>query len=173
MGEETVTTTSDFEFVDGVVCRAEEKKAAGGAGVLSVEERRATAIWAASGIIGNGGFQYYFENDLSCADAAEDYESIGMPNIADIFRTALSLFPGGKPQSDWPVALAFIRTREELFDKLAAEVVRADSEMVSRLASHLRDAIRSATPLISPESPIINGGDRVLAKPTQAQLSGK
>jgi hypothetical protein len=135
-----VTTTNDFEFVDGVVCRAEDKKAANGVGALSLEERHATAIWAASGIIGNGGFQYFFENSLSTEDSAEAYASIGMPKIADIFRTAASLFPGGEPPPDWPEALAFIRSREDLFARLSAEVWSADAEMIPQLANYLRNA---------------------------------
>ena len=139
-GDVNVTTTSDFEFIDGVVCRAEEKKAAGGDGALRTEERHALAIWAASGIIGNGGFQFYFENALSCEDAAEGYNSISMPKTAEIFRTALSLFPGGRPQADWSEALAFIRSKEDLFAKLSAEVWFSDAEMIPRLAAYLRAA---------------------------------
>lgn len=133
-------TTSDFEFVNGVVCRAEEKKTAGGDAALRVEERHASEIWAASGIIGNGGFQYFFENGLSCEAVAESYEAIAMPKTADIFRTALSLFPGGRLQADWSEALDFIHSKEALFDILSAEVWSSDAEMVPRLANYLRAA---------------------------------
>ena len=134
-------TTSDFEFVNGVVCRAEEKKTAGGDAALRVEERHASAIWAASGIIGNGGFQYFFENGLSCEAASESYEAIAMPKTADIFRTALSLFPGGRPPADWSEALDFIRSKEALFDILSAVVWCSDEEMVPRLSNYLRAAV--------------------------------
>lgn len=135
-----MTPTSDFELIDRVVCRAEEKKVAGGDHALRIQERRAIAIWAASGIIGNGGFQYYFENELSCEETAEGYESIGMPATASVFRVALSLFPEGKPHTDWAERLAFIRSKEDLFTKLSAEVWSADPEMIHRLAIYLRAA---------------------------------
>ena len=119
---------------------AEQKKATGGDGALRVEERHAAMIWAASGILGNGGFQYFFENELSCEAAVESYEAIGMPKTADIFRTALSLFPGGKPHANWSEALAFIRSKEDLFAKLSAEVWSSDAKMIPRLATYLRAA---------------------------------
>lgn len=118
----------------------DEKKTAGGEAALRVEERHASVIWAASGIIGNGGFQYFFENGLSCESATESYAAIGMPKTADIFRTALSLFPDGRPQADWSEALAFIRSKEDLFAKLSAEVWSSDAEMLPRLATYLRAA---------------------------------
>lgn len=140
MDEETVPTTSDFEFVNGVVCRAEDKRKTTGEGALRPEEKHAAAIWAASGIVGNGGFQYFFENGLSAEESAEAFDAIGMPGIADIFRTALSLFPEGRPHSDWSETLAFIRSKEDLFAKLSTEIWEADAEMESRLASYLRTA---------------------------------
>jgi hypothetical protein len=133
-------TDTDFDYVDGIVCRAEDKKAAAGVAVLRSEEKHAMAIWAAVGIIGNGGFQYFFENDLSAEESAEAFDSIGMPETADIFRTALSLFPGGRPQPDWAEALAFIRSREDLFAKLSAQIWDIEAEAKSRLASYLRAA---------------------------------
>jgi hypothetical protein len=63
-----------------------------------------------------------------------------MPKTADIFRTALSLFPGGRPQADWSEALDFIRSKEALFDILSAEVWSSDEEMVPRLSNYLRAA---------------------------------
>jgi hypothetical protein len=133
-------TDTDFDYVDGIVCRAEERKTAAGVCALRSEEKHAMAIWAAVGVIGNGGFQYFFENELSAEESAEAFDSIGMPKTADIFRTALSLFPGGRPQSDWAEALAFIQSREDLFAKLSAQIWDADAEAKSRLASYLRAA---------------------------------
>jgi hypothetical protein len=136
-----MTTIGDCEFIDAFVSAAEEKSAASGTKTLSLAEKHAVSIWAASGAIGNGSFQYFFENSLSAEDAADAYEAIGMPKLANIFRTALSLFPNGKPHSDWHEALAFLREKEELFDKLAAEIYRADVEMTPLLAQYLRKTV--------------------------------
>jgi len=133
-------TDTDFDYVDGIVCRAEDRKTAAGVGGLRLEEKHAMVIWAAVGIIGNGGFQYFFENDLSAEESAEAFEAISMPRTAGIFRTALSLFPGGRPHPDWAETLAFIRSKEDLFAKLSAEIWDADAETKSRLASYLRAA---------------------------------
>lgn len=136
--------SNDFVFVDHLVGEAEDKKAAKGLAALCATEKHAIAIWAASGIIGNGGFQYFFENGLSAEAAAEGYDAIGMAETADIFRTALSLFPNGKPQTDWEEALAFIRSKENLFNTLSSVVWNSEVEMVSRLARYLRE---SASPI--------------------------
>lgn len=138
--KQNVSTATDFEYINRLVCRAEDEKNAGRIGTLPPQVKHAMAIWAALGIIGNGGFQYFFENDLSAQESADAFDAIGMPATADIFRTALSLFPGGQPHSNWPEALAFIRSKEDLFEKLSAEIWNAEAEAETRLASYLRAA---------------------------------
>jgi hypothetical protein len=132
--------SGDFEFVDRIVLRAEGVKATGLGKTLKEEETHAIILWASSGIIGNGSFQYFFENGLSCEAAARSYRFIGLPAIAEIFNIALSLFPNGKLPESWPETKRAIESKEKLFDQLARQVVGADSEMTRRLAEKLRAA---------------------------------
>lgn len=68
------------------------------------------------------------------------YEFIGLPEIADIFKTALSLLPHGKLPENWPEAKRAIENKDELFDQLARQVVDSDGEMIRRLSVKLRAA---------------------------------
>lgn len=133
-----MTAHSEFDFVNRSVLEAEARMKRRGLSSLSSVERHALAIWNASGSIGNGSFQYFFECGLSADETASAYDALGLPRIADLFRTALSLFPDGRLPNDWSVALRCLVEREKLFDRLAMEVVRADTEMIPRLAAALR-----------------------------------
>jgi len=132
--------TSEFEIIDRVVGVADEKRAKRGVSALSTAERVASDIWSASGIIGNGSFQYFFECGLDAENCARAYEAIGMPEAARIFRLALSLFPDSHPHEDFAERVAFIREREDAFDKLGMEIVRLDSKMEALLSAYLKNA---------------------------------
>ncbi len=58
-------------------------------------------VWHTSGIIGNGGFQYLFENvlpdDLYFAGTLEAYRTLGADQCAEALAEALSRFPKSKP----------------------------------------------------------------------------
>jgi hypothetical protein len=132
--------TSEFEFIDRVVGIADEKRANHGASALSREEKVASDIWGAAGIIGNGSFQYFFECGLDAESCAQAYEAIGLPEAARIFRLALSLFPDGRLHDDVADRVAFVQEREDAFDKLGMEIVRLDTKMEAYLATYLEKA---------------------------------
>lgn len=131
---------SDFDFIEKVVGLADEKRTKVGASALTPVERFASDIWAASGIIGNGSFQYFFECGLDADACADAYDTIGLPEAARIFRLAVSLFPDGRPYDDVAQRIAFVREREDVFDKLGMEIVRLDAKMQSHLSAYLRKA---------------------------------
>ncbi|PYK96189.1 MAG: hypothetical protein DME19_20525, partial [Verrucomicrobia bacterium] len=106
----------------------------------STAERVASDVWSASGIIGNGSFQYFFECGLDAENCARAYEAIELPEVARIFRLALSLFPDSRPHEDVAERVAFVREREDAFDKLGMEIVRLDSKMEAHLSAYLKKA---------------------------------
>jgi hypothetical protein len=74
------------------------------ASVIPVEHRTVLLVWNATGIIGNGGFNYLFERsfggDPFFALTKEAFDTIGCAPAATAFRKALEMFPGGRPPTD-------------------------------------------------------------------------
>ena len=132
--------TSEFEIIDRVVVLADEKRAKHGVSSLSTVEKVACDIWGASGIIENGSFQYFFECGLDAENCARAYEAIELPEAARIFRLALSLFPDSRPHEVVTERVAFVREREDAFDKLGMEIVHLNSKMEARLSAYLKKA---------------------------------
>ena len=96
------------------------------------------AIWHASGIIENGGLQYFYEQDLDAEAVAAAYEQIGCLECAEVLWLSRSLFPE-------PVALAglderveFVENHRELFDPLDHRFWECDTQMPQRLAEYVR-----------------------------------
>ena len=67
-------------------------------------------------------------------------QAIELPEVARIFRLALSLFPDSRPHEDVAERVAFVREREDAFDKLGMEIVRLDSKMEAHLSAYLKKA---------------------------------
>ena len=132
--------TNDFRFISRTVSVADDKRTKQGDYALTSEEQEASSIWAASGIIGNGSFQYFFECSQDAERCARAYEAIGLPKAALVFRLALSLFPNSQPHEDVDERVAYVKEREELFDNLAMEIIRLDPEMEERLSAYLKKA---------------------------------
>jgi hypothetical protein len=73
-------------------------------------------IYTVAGIIGNGGFQYLFENDFlgtTHLQIAEAYRRIGFNRHAEFIEQLVSLFPGGRLHQDLSERSNFL---EERFD---------------------------------------------------------
>src|SRR5688500_13298928 len=66
--------------------------------------RPVVTTYSAQGVIDNGGFPYLFENDWPGLKDwnifTDDFEAVGHMKGAAAIRTALRLFPRGKPQKD-------------------------------------------------------------------------
>ena len=67
-------------------------------------ERTLIALYSAHGIIGNGGFYYFFENDFSgttgYAIIMQSYQNIGLTEHAKTIENIMRLFPEGKPSEN-------------------------------------------------------------------------
>src|SRR5437868_774246 len=68
---------------------------AGSTELLSPAQRAVLYSWWAKGIIDNGGFRYFYEGTDQALEAAEAFESLGLPNAAEAFRKSMHFFPGG------------------------------------------------------------------------------
>jgi len=72
-------------------------------GIAEVPEpaRTLIAVYTAQGVIGNGGFAYFFESDFLGDESYEiiiqSYRNIGLEEFALTIENVLSLFPDGKP----------------------------------------------------------------------------
>lgn len=68
-----------FDAVDAVFCRLAEREQQRGAESVTDIERVVLLVWHASGIIGNGGFHYFFECSLPLLATAVAYDRIDIP----------------------------------------------------------------------------------------------
>ncbi len=79
--------------------------------------RTVILVWHATGIIGNGGFEYLFEGDFKGDPGFKlthkAFETIGSDLAADALRDALALFPNGKMQTDLDERIAYYRSLSE------------------------------------------------------------
>ena len=80
---------------------------------LTKAEQYFLLVRHAHGILGNGGFQYFFENDANLHEVADAFEAIGMAGTAGICREALKVFPNGKPIANREARLKWMGENEE------------------------------------------------------------
>jgi len=91
----------EFHLVSQVAVRLGKIGREKGLDALTSGERTVALTWWAAGIIGNGGFPYFFEG--SCADegrylvkeVAEAFDHLGFPQAAKACREAALFFPKG------------------------------------------------------------------------------
>ena len=79
-----------------------EKADSHGIQALSEEERNVLVPYWARGLIGNGGFRYFFEHDHPLSDTVRRMRSLGLGSTADACESVLGqLFPGGAEPADY------------------------------------------------------------------------
>jgi hypothetical protein len=103
-------SSPDFQLVDGVFCRLADRETAGPDAINDIEQV-VLLVWHAEGIIGNGGFHYFFECGLPLRATAQAYTRIGVQPAATILLHLLALFPRQVIPDDWD-------ERMELVEKL-------------------------------------------------------
>lgn len=128
----------DFEKLEELFIRLADKEERKGTKSLTKEQQVVLLVWHASGIIGNGGFQYLYEQSLNPELVAEAYEAIKCNACADILRKTTSVFPDGRPHEDWDARIDFIANHRNVFEKLDNAFWDADEEMVPRLADYVK-----------------------------------
>jgi hypothetical protein len=67
---------------------------------LPQRHRIVVLAWAARGIIGNGGFRYYYEGGWRMAEVAAAYRTLGFEQAARACESTLRIFPACMPPRD-------------------------------------------------------------------------
>jgi ribonucleotide reductase beta subunit family protein with ferritin-like domain len=117
-------------------------------GISSIPEpaRTLIAVYTAQGIIGNGGFAYFFASAFQGNNSYEtiinSYKNIGLKEHANAIRSVLDLFPNEAPHSNTKEREEFIykymsgddeENYSDVVDK-AESVILDDSSRVYELA---------------------------------------
>ena len=97
-----------FDAVDAVFCRLAEREQQQGAESISDIERVVLLVWHAAGIVGNGGFHYFFECSLPLLATAEAYDRIGVEQAASVLRRLQEFFPGRQIPDDYDERMAIV-----------------------------------------------------------------
>ena len=131
----------------------------------------AWAVEQAQGVIDNGGFQYFFENDWpqnpEYAVFTDAFRRIGAAEAADCIQDAVSMFSSSAPHLDCDMRrehMDLLREKEgveeSVIDKLGFRVMDLGGDTMMRLATYVRTHIdvfptakKNAEPVASP-----NGG---------------
>ena len=65
-------------------------------GLTEAQRHFLLPLWAQS-IVGNGGFEYFFEGASNILDVADSFEALGYPEAAAACRKSVEIFPEGLP----------------------------------------------------------------------------
>jgi Domain of unknown function (DUF4375) len=128
----------DFELIDSIFCRLTERKRVFGPRSLTVVENIVLSVWHASGIIENGGLQYFYEQDLDPEAVADAYQEIGCSECAEVLRLSWSLFPDRVATAGRDARVRFVEDNRGLFDHLDHRFWKFDKRMQQRLAGYIR-----------------------------------
>ncbi len=131
-----------FDAVDAVFHRlAEREQQRGGESIVDIE-RVVLLVWHASGIVGNGGFHYFFECALPLLATAQAYDRVGVEQAASILRRLQEFFPGRHIPDDYTERMAivsrFYDEHTDLLSQLEREFYSTDALMEQRLAGWIR-----------------------------------
>lgn len=83
--------TDPLESTIYSVCEEADKR---GLDALSETQRAVVLAWGATGIIGNGGFRYFYEGEWRMAELGAAYRALGFGDAADACERSLDVFPG-------------------------------------------------------------------------------
>ena len=88
--------------------------------------RAAIVVDSAVGIIGNGGFRYFFEmnfpNDPDYSLFADAFRRVGLPDIAERFACLIGLFPFAAPHASPELRQRFLSNVPASFDTAMTEL---------------------------------------------------
>jgi hypothetical protein len=105
-------------------------------------ERVVVIVWAATGIIENGGFGYYFSSilpgDLNYKHTIESFNAIGSTKAEKAINKAFQLFPGGRPPYDKSERMASYHSYpEDLLSSIDIEFYDSIEELEKCLAAYI------------------------------------
>jgi hypothetical protein len=129
----------DFDLINGLFCKLDDKEQVSGAASLTDVEQIVLLIWHSSGIIENGGFHYFYEQDLDAEAVAAAYDRIGCSECAEILRLSFSLFPDHIAQAGRDERVRYVEANGELIQRLDKRFWELDKGMEKRLAEYIRN----------------------------------
>ena len=88
-----------------------------GLDALTAPQRAVVLAWGSRGIIGNGGFEYFYEGEWRMAELAEAYRALGFSDAADACERSLEVFPEREPPRDTTQRGSFLNTESKAFFK--------------------------------------------------------
>jgi hypothetical protein len=104
-------------------------------------------VWSAIGIIGNGGFQYLFENtfsgDPNFTYTIEAFRKIKCKEASEILDQVIHMFPNGIIPQNIDLRLKlFEKQPAELTDRLETEFFNCTNDVIKCLANFIRKHLR-------------------------------
>lgn len=186
--DDLVAQADDFLLCDEVVQRLEGAADALGAEPTGAEERAIVLTWHASGVVGNGGFEYLFEGgfyvrDPGYAHTLAGFEAVGATAKAAALREALGWFPGSTPPEDPRARLAaFVAAPADERQRLNERFWAESDAFTTKLAGYIRanqaaveDALRRYEERRPPGLPrgmaVVRCGDLRLCMPRSCEES--
>jgi len=148
----------DFKLCDAVFCRFADFNNQIDVESYTEEERVVTLVWHATGIIGNGGFQYLFEGEFTgdpgfvCTAAA--FKTIGASESYAAFQRALGLFGGQYPADREQRIAAYLRVPKDQRDAIERQFYNDEKRMHSGLACYIRERRERFHQLLSSPPPM-------------------
>jgi hypothetical protein len=111
--------------------------------LLSAPERVVYLVWAAYGIIGNGGFRFLFEGDFKGDPhfilTAEAFQATGCKKATEAVRRTLAMFPSSRPPKDIHERLRHYLSRVKQWPTdMDVQFFAADSDLKKCLAGYFR-----------------------------------
>src|SRR5258706_7684422 len=100
---EQIMTLSDADFISDAfdrIVRHLPDKECGRENVLLEPAQVILLTYKAKGIIDNGGFQFFYEGASHAIDVAWAFDELGFPDVGDICRSSMAVFPNGIPPPD-------------------------------------------------------------------------
>jgi len=145
--------------------RSVVESAAGRTAVVPEPQRVVYLVWGSKLIIEDGGFEELFKQQLSdFAAIAAAYETIGLSRAADAVRSALSVFPGGRPQPEVQLRLQYIsqlaEDQREQLHNAARTIWDCQRQIQRQLAAYIRSqatAFYSLRPAAGEDPNVLKG----------------
>jgi len=132
----------DFELCNGVFNRFADFNNQIDVDAYSEEERVITLAWHASGLIGNGGFEYLFEGwftgDLGHVYTAAAFKTIGATQSYAAFQRALGVFGDRYPENPAERDAVYHRASENERMAINSQFWEDEQNMNAALARYVR-----------------------------------
>ena len=130
--------TPAFYFVNDIFIKIAEKEKKKGTQSLTEEQLALLTVWHVSGIVENGALFSFFERKFDVNEVVRAYETVGLPEPPVVLKKAVAVFPNSTPPPDRDELLDFMEEREDVFNKLSTQFLRAEKKLNAVLGDYIR-----------------------------------